>query len=91
VRLSDTKTGLRIAPQLAGLPTGDHGFHIHANPDCGPGKGPPGRRRLRAGVHPPLRGGIGGCCPIPRYYKLSLSLAPVPGQRRELDTRGVAE
>src|SRR6516225_9393843 len=39
-RLSDTKGGLRIAPQLAGLPTGDHGFHIHANPDCGPGKGP---------------------------------------------------
>ena len=40
LRLSDTKGGLRIAPQLAGLPTGDHGFHIHANPDCGPGKGP---------------------------------------------------
>jgi len=40
LRLSDTKGGLRIAPQLAGLPTGDHGFHIHANPDCGPGMGP---------------------------------------------------
>ena len=40
LRLSDTKGGLRIAPQLAGLPTGDQVFHIHANPDCGPGKGP---------------------------------------------------
>jgi superoxide dismutase, Cu-Zn family len=40
LRLSDTKGGLRIAPQLSGLPPGDHGFHVHANPDCGPGKGP---------------------------------------------------
>ena len=40
LRLSDTKTGLQITPQLAGLPPGDHGFHVHVNPDCGPGKGP---------------------------------------------------
>jgi superoxide dismutase, Cu-Zn family len=40
LRLSDTKAGLRIAPQLAGLPPGEHGFHVHINPDCGPGKGP---------------------------------------------------
>ena len=38
--LSDTNEGLRITPQLAGLPPGDHGFHVHANPNCGPGSGP---------------------------------------------------
>jgi Cu-Zn family superoxide dismutase len=48
LRLSDTKTGLRIAPQLAGLPPGDHGFHVHVNPDCGPGKGP--NDQLAAGL-----------------------------------------
>jgi Cu-Zn family superoxide dismutase len=31
LRLSDTKGGLRITPQLTGLPPGDHGFHVHAN------------------------------------------------------------
>ena len=40
LRLSDIKAGLRIAPQLAGLPPGDHGFHVHVNPNCGPGNGP---------------------------------------------------
>ena len=30
--LSDTKAGLRVAPQLTDLPPGDHGFHIHVNP-----------------------------------------------------------
>ena len=30
--------GVRFTPALAGvLPTGDHGFHVHANPDCGMG------------------------------------------------------
>ena len=28
--------GVRFTPALAGvLPTGDHGFHVHASPDCG--------------------------------------------------------
>ena len=40
LHLSDTKGGLRITPQLTGLPPGDHGFHVHANPNCGPGNGP---------------------------------------------------
>lgn len=30
--------GVRFTPDLAGvLPTGDHGFHAHVNPDCGMG------------------------------------------------------
>ena len=42
VRLSDTKAGLRITPQLTDLPPGDHGFH-HVNLDCSPGNGPNGQ------------------------------------------------
>ncbi len=37
VKLEDTEYGLLITPQLKGLPQGVHGFHIHENPDCGPG------------------------------------------------------
>ena len=43
LRLSDSKQGLRITPQLADLPPGDHGFHVHVNPDCGAGNGPNGQ------------------------------------------------
>lgn len=32
----ETPKGLEIAPQLSGLTPGDHGFHIHEKPDCGP-------------------------------------------------------
>ena len=39
VVLSDTQAGLQITPQLVGLPPGDHGFHAHVNPNCGPGPG----------------------------------------------------
>src|ERR1700746_1994091 len=39
LRLSDSKQGLRITTQLADLPPGEHGFHVHVNPDCGPGNG----------------------------------------------------
>lgn len=35
VRLVDSQLGLRIVPRLRGLPPGDHGFHIHTEPDCG--------------------------------------------------------
>lgn len=31
-----TRKGLRIEPALGGLPPGEHGFHIHEKPDCGP-------------------------------------------------------
>src|SRR5262245_36655986 len=38
-----TRTGLQITPQLVGLPPGDHGFHAHVNPNCGPAPGPNGQ------------------------------------------------
>ncbi|MDA8126448.1 MAG: superoxide dismutase [Cu-Zn] SodC [Deltaproteobacteria bacterium] len=31
----DTRFGLLLTPQLAGLPPGIHGFHVHQHPDCG--------------------------------------------------------
>lgn len=37
VTASDTPEGLRLTPNLAGLVTGAHGFHVHTNPDCGTG------------------------------------------------------
>jgi len=43
LELSDTEAGLRITPHLAGLSPGDHGFHVHATPNCGPGNGPNGQ------------------------------------------------
>ena len=36
ITFSDSAEGLLIAPRLSGLTPGDHGFHIHQNPDCGP-------------------------------------------------------
>jgi superoxide dismutase, Cu-Zn family len=53
LRLSDTEAGLQIAPDLAGLPPGDHGLHLHVNPNCGPGTGPDGQPAagLAAGGH----------------------------------------
>ena len=53
IGLSDASEGLVIMPDLAELPPGDHGFHVHVNPDCGPGAGPDGQpaARLAAGGH----------------------------------------
>jgi len=53
LELSDTNGGLRITPQLADLPPGDHGFHVHVNPNCGPGNGPNGQPAagIAAGGH----------------------------------------
>ena len=53
LRLSDTKAGLQIKPRLAGLPAGDHGFHVHVDPNCGPGNGPDGQPAagIAAGGH----------------------------------------
>lgn len=39
ISFRDTKQGLYIEPKLTGLPPGPHGFHIHQNPNCGPGPG----------------------------------------------------
>jgi superoxide dismutase, Cu-Zn family len=53
-RLEDA---LVLSPFLEGLPPGPHAFHVHANPDCGPGqeggKAVPG---LAAGPHLFLKG-----------------------------------
>jgi superoxide dismutase, Cu-Zn family len=38
LNLEDTPEGLRITPRLNGLPAGPHGFHVHANADCGVGE-----------------------------------------------------
>lgn len=35
--LMDSRGGLRIVPALGSLPPGQHGFHLHENPNCGPG------------------------------------------------------
>jgi len=35
VRMVDGQAGLRLVPRLKGLSPGDHGFHIHVEPDCG--------------------------------------------------------
>jgi Cu-Zn family superoxide dismutase len=36
VQAQDSPHGLVLTPGLAGLPPGEHGFHVHAKPDCGP-------------------------------------------------------
>jgi Cu-Zn family superoxide dismutase len=36
ITFTDSPTGATIAADLHGLPPGQHGFHIHQNPDCGP-------------------------------------------------------
>ncbi len=37
VDLRDTADGLQITTNLSKLPSGSHGFHVHENPNCGPG------------------------------------------------------
>ncbi|ENM3751231.1 superoxide dismutase [Vibrio paracholerae 877-163] len=34
VTLTDSEYGTVFTPQLAGLPAGLHGFHVHANGSC---------------------------------------------------------
>ena len=34
VMFEDTPKGLFVKADLKGLPSGEHGFHIHENPDC---------------------------------------------------------
>jgi len=38
VTLEETRFGLLLKPNLAGLSPGAHGFHIHENPSCAPGE-----------------------------------------------------
>lgn len=32
----DSSGGLKLTPNLKGLPVGEHGFHVHQNANCGP-------------------------------------------------------
>ena len=52
LELSDTEA-VRVTPRLAGLPPGDHGFHVHVNPNCVPGNAPNGQptAAMAAGGH----------------------------------------
>ncbi len=36
IRATDSRYGVVFTPELAGLPAGIHGFHVHANPSCDP-------------------------------------------------------
>jgi Cu-Zn family superoxide dismutase len=53
IKLADTKGGLKLLPNLRGLPPGAHGFHIHVNPNCGPSAGSNGQMAagMAAGGH----------------------------------------
>ncbi|NET67951.1 MAG: superoxide dismutase [Moorea sp. SIO1G6] len=52
VKATETEKGLQLTSNLSGLTPGEHGFHVHAKPNCGPaqkeGKVVPG---LAAGGH----------------------------------------
>lgn len=49
----DTRQGLMLDPRLRGLTPGEHGFHLHEKPDCGPGPGADGKAAagMAAGGH----------------------------------------
>jgi Cu-Zn family superoxide dismutase len=36
IEIRDSAGGLELIPNLTGLTPGEHGFHIHENPNCGP-------------------------------------------------------
>lgn len=36
VTFTDIPDGVEISVDLIGLPAGEHGFHVHTNPDCSP-------------------------------------------------------
>lgn len=36
ITFRDAAKGLEVTPKLSGLTPGDHGLHIHENPDCAP-------------------------------------------------------
>ena len=37
IKAEDTQYGVLLTPNLAGLPEGIHGFHVHENPNCSAG------------------------------------------------------
>jgi len=38
VTIREAAQGVVLEPDLKGLPPGSRGFHVHQNPDCGPGQ-----------------------------------------------------
>lgn len=48
VVVTEFPDGLEFRPSLTGLIPGLHGFHVHENPDCGPGPAPEGDGMLPA-------------------------------------------
>lgn len=38
ITIAQTPYGLLFTPDLTGLPSSQHGFHLHENPDCSPAK-----------------------------------------------------
>ena len=43
IKVAETDYGLLFSPELSGLESGIHGFHIHETPDCGPKKNDDGK------------------------------------------------
>lgn len=75
VTLTDSGRGLRLKPDLRGLPPGVHGFHIHETPICSPG--------VRDGKPAAAMGAGGHFDPD----KTSRHLGPeAPGHRGDLPT-----
>lgn len=53
VVITQTDAGARLVTELRGLPSGEHGFHIHEKGDCGPGPNAQGQMAagMAAGSH----------------------------------------
>lgn len=52
VVISESEKGLKFKVDVAGIPPGEHGFHVHENGDCGPGvKDSKQQAGLAAGPH----------------------------------------
>lgn len=52
IQVTESPYGALFIPAVKGLPPGLHGFHIHENPDCGPGEdGGETKPGLAAGGH----------------------------------------
>ena len=50
VMVTPTDEGASFLVQLQGLPAGEHGFHVHAMGDCGPGNNAEGHMAAAMGA-----------------------------------------